>query len=88
MRQERASYAAAAARIRRKRDKRCLVTQAQVTAAISHTTITDKARNPKFTFLTFPNSVLSGNISCCSPKPDKLPSIKVRASCFISINAF
>jgi hypothetical protein len=71
-----------------KGDKHCLVTHAQGTAAVFGTTLTDIAKNQNFSFLSFSNSMLSGNISCCSPKPDKLPWIKVRAFCFISIDAF
>jgi hypothetical protein len=53
VRQTLSSYASAATRIRRKRDKHCLVTQAQTTFAYSDTTIIDEAKNSNFTFSRF-----------------------------------
>jgi hypothetical protein len=88
MRQERASYTAAPTCPRCKRDKHCLVSQVQATAADAETTYADETKNPNFTFLFFANIMLNRNISCCSPKLDKLPQIKVRAFCFIGSNAF
>jgi hypothetical protein len=55
------------------------VTQVQATAAVSGTTYAGETEITNFTVLIFANSVLNKNKSCCSPKPDKLPWMKVRA---------
>jgi hypothetical protein len=64
------------------------VRQVQAAAADYGITYAGDLKITNFTLLIFANSALNKNKSCCSPKLDKLPWIKVRAFCFIGLNPF